>query len=297
VKKDLDSGRIRSQLLEDMGRGIDMGDWRELRSFIAWSQQRFPADHYALVIWNHGAGWRNTRSVSIDDATGNEIQTWQLPQALNVSPRLDMVIFDASLMQMLEVAYEIRNSTDVVVGSEESPPGEGYVYDGFLGDLAANPTMTAPQFGAKIVTRTLAAYGTGSNITQSALDTSKLQTVADKLSLFANSLSAHSSSQRAVLVAAREQAEHYLYSENKDLWHYAELVRANSNSAPLRNAATAVQQAIGDALIAEGHGSQHADSHGIAVYLPSPASYLTTYANLALSRVTDWDLWLQSQPP
>ncbi|MBM3495780.1 MAG: hypothetical protein FJX72_15860, partial [Armatimonadetes bacterium] len=104
-----------SQLVEDLGPNVDMGDWRELASFIRWTQQRYPADHYALVIWDHGAGWRSTRgaaaavrSVSIDDDTGNEIQTWELPQALNVSPKVDLLVFDASLMQMMEVAYEVR---------------------------------------------------------------------------------------------------------------------------------------------------------------------------------------------
>ena len=81
-----------------------------------------------------------------------------------------MVIWDASLMQRMEVAYEIKDHTDVVVGSEESPPGEGYVYDRFLSDLAANPNLSPAQFGTSIVTRTLQAYGRNNNRAQSALD-------------------------------------------------------------------------------------------------------------------------------
>jgi hypothetical protein len=38
-----------------------------------------------------------------------------------------------------------------------------------------------------------------------------------------------------------------------------------------------------------------ANSHGIAIYVPAPASYLTTYNALAWSAATTWDSWLPQQ--
>lgn len=307
VTKDNDTRTINSQLVEDMGANIDMGDWRELRKFILWTQERYPADRYALVIWNHGAGWRITRSadgsqrvaprsVSIDDSTNNEIQVWQLPAALNVTPKMDMVIFDASLMQMMEVAYEIRNSAQIMVGSEESPPGEGYVYDRFLADLAANPNMSAEEFGRRIVTRTIEAYGRSSNITQSALYLNRIQTVAERLDAFANALRANVGNNRAAMVNARLNAQSYTYPENKDLWHYAQLIRDTTGTVAIRNAVTALQTALSDAIYAEDNGSLLPNSNGLAIYIPAPSNYLPSYGNLALARSTAWDEWLKEQP-
>jgi len=310
VTKDSNENQVTSQIVQNMGTNIDMGDWRELRNFIQWGQQQYPADHYAVVIWNHGAGWRPTRagerrpsvprSVSIDDSTNNEIQTWQLAQVLDARSgqiqRLDMVIFDASLMQMMEVAYEIKDYIDVIVGSEESPPGEGYVYDRFLSDLAANPNMTAAQFGTSIVERTLEAYGRNNNLTQSALDTSRLATLASRISSFANTLEANISGSRDAMLFARRNAENYAYPDNKDLWHYAELIKQNTASTSLKASATDVQNAIDSATIAEDHGTINGNSHGIAIYVPSPIDYLSSYSNLSFSRSTDWDRWLQNQP-
>lgn len=34
------------------------GDPVTLADFITWGQQSFPAEHYAVVIWNHGGGWK-----------------------------------------------------------------------------------------------------------------------------------------------------------------------------------------------------------------------------------------------
>jgi len=307
ITRDNDTSRVNSQLAQDLGQSVDMGDWRELRNFILWAQQRYPADHYAVVIWNHGAGWRPTRdgtnrlpvfprSVSIDDDTQSEIQIWELPQALDVTPRMDMVIFDASLMQMAEVAYEIRDMAQVMVGSEESPPGEGYVYDSFLRDLTGNPSMTAAQFGTQIVERTIQDYGTSSNITQSAIDLSKMQNVVDKLHAFAISLMAHRSDSASAMTTARSDAQHYAYFDNKDLWDYADLIRARTSATDLRAAADNMKAAIEAALIAERHGTINGRSHGLAIYVPSPITYLTSYSNLALARTTDWETWLQNQP-
>ena len=38
-------------------REVNMGDPNTLKEFIVRSVQTYPADHYALVIWNHGTGW------------------------------------------------------------------------------------------------------------------------------------------------------------------------------------------------------------------------------------------------
>lgn len=305
IQRDANTSQVSSTIVQNMGTNVDMGDWRVLLNFITWAQTTYPADHYALVIWNHGAGWRPTRanrlasfprSVSIDDSTDNEIQTWQLPQALNVSPKLDMVIFDASLMQMTEVAYEIRDMASIVVGSEESPPGEGYVYNTFLTDLETNPNMSASTFGASIVNRTLESYGSSGNNTQSVIDLSQMSNVATKLNAFAVALQANTSSNIAVTRNARNNADSYAYPDNKDLYNYAELIRQATPTSSVKDAAASLETAITSAVLTEAHGSLHSGSHGIAIYVPDPSNYLTSYANLALARATSWGQWLQNQP-
>ena len=46
-----------SDVIETLGE-TNMGDWKHLAEFVAWTMSKFPAKHYALVIWNHGAGWQ-----------------------------------------------------------------------------------------------------------------------------------------------------------------------------------------------------------------------------------------------
>jgi hypothetical protein len=43
--------------LQDIGEA-DMGAPQTLTDFVTWGQTQFPAQHYMLIIWDHGQGWR-----------------------------------------------------------------------------------------------------------------------------------------------------------------------------------------------------------------------------------------------
>ena len=36
---------------------VNTGDPKNLTDFVVWSMERYPAERYALVLWNHGSGW------------------------------------------------------------------------------------------------------------------------------------------------------------------------------------------------------------------------------------------------
>ena len=144
IAPDRDQQSITSPLLADMGE-VDMASPQALHGFVSWAASEFPADHYALVLWNHGAGWRSrapggSRGIHFDDTSGTAMTMEGLRAALSALPaRIDLVAIDASLMGMLEVCYEIHEQTDYIVASEESPPGTGYPYDVILSRLVADP--------------------------------------------------------------------------------------------------------------------------------------------------------------
>ena len=43
--------------LQSLGK-TDSGDPNVLLDFVKWAKGNYPADHYALVLWNHGGGWQ-----------------------------------------------------------------------------------------------------------------------------------------------------------------------------------------------------------------------------------------------
>jgi hypothetical protein len=304
IRYDDNVNTITSPVLEEIGE-IDMGDPAALREFIAWGQSTFPAEHYLLIIWNHGSGWRGrtssapTRGVSFDDSSGAFIRTVDLPGAVQATPRLDVIAFDASLMQMLEIAYQMRDSCDFLVGSEESPPGHGYPYHYWLERLVARPTMTPRELGDTLATEMLRYYGTNSNITQSVLDMREVGGVAQAVDALGQALLAAAPAHSAALTDARDAAEHFAYIEYKDLYDYAARIRATVDDAQVRAATDGVMAAVERLVVTNVHGTQHPAAHGISIYVPAPQDYAisdTQYSALDFARDTVWDAWLAGQP-
>lgn len=52
-------GALDQDAVADLGE-TNTGDPQVLEDFIKWGAGKYPADHYLVVIWNHGAGWDDT---------------------------------------------------------------------------------------------------------------------------------------------------------------------------------------------------------------------------------------------
>ncbi|MCK4760855.1 MAG: hypothetical protein KAW12_01555 [Candidatus Aminicenantes bacterium] len=251
---------------QDLGEA-NMGDPAALVDFVNWSKTNYPASNYALSIWNHGDGWRGRseakpiKTVCWDDTDGDALYTAEVRAALTSCGGAQLIGFDACLMGMLEVAYEIKDYGQVMVGSEESEPGDGWPYNTIMADLTANPTWTASQLGSAIVDRYYASYGNG--YTQSALDLTNLSTLASTVSTFAQSM--------------------------RDNW--------NTDEAAVRSAAHDVMTQVNNTLINEKHGTAWPGAHGLAIYFPRIAgSFDPDYNGSIIKFAKDfqWDEFLQA---
>ena len=303
------SNNINSTLLQDMGTSIDMGSTQTLHEFITWGKANFPADHYCLIVWNHGNGWRRslsnldlTRAVSYDDEKGTSIQIWDLNQALG-SEHFDMISWDASLMQMMEVAYEIKDNTDYIIGSEESPPAEGLPYDLVFAPFRDNPTDTPKNLSKSFVDGMLAVTAYNSKkITQSVIDTSKLTTLASAISTLGTELKNNSVSLTADIQAARSATQAYsptsvrVYRDITDLCLHIE---ANTSIVSVLNASSAVRTALSDAVVWEGHNANSPNSHGLSIDFSSGSTFASSSSDYALMKMalsTQWDEFLTVAP-
>lgn len=111
---------------------------------------------------------------SYDDETGNHIDAWDLPEALGPIPS-DILAWDASLMQMLEVADEIPNATHYIVGSEESPPAPGYPYDAIFAHFRDDPDLPTLTLAQAFVDEFVGDPDyQGEKLTQSVIDPTRL---------------------------------------------------------------------------------------------------------------------------
>lgn len=293
VQKDDNASAVTSPVLMEIPRS-DMGSWEYLADFVAWSKARFPAKHYALIIWNHGSGWNKdfafeaSKGISYDDETNTHITTPQLAQLLQRTGKMDILSMDACLMQMIEVAYEVKDGADYVVASEETEPGDGYTYNTMLEPLVKNPLMGAANFSKVMVDAFTNHYQSiGQGATQSSIKTAALDGFRGRLDGLVDALVA--SNDLAVAKAAKTKTQSFYYSSNKDVYHFAKLV-AESTSVPEVSAAAKELMSFMDAEVVthnRAYGSRYANAFGLAAYMPS--YYSSAYDGLAWARDSKWD--------
>lgn len=298
-----------SELIQDMGPDVDMGDPQVLNDFITWGQTNYPADHYVLVLWNHGSGWKRgdddgppVRAFSFDDETGSSIDTWEIPAAM-AGKKVDIVAWDTSLMQMLEVAYELRTYVDYIAGSEESPPGEGYPYDLVFKPFRDNPSASPAALSKGFVDGMLAytPYNTR-KITQSVIDTSKLDEVATALSDLGTSLIANNAAVATAVKSARANAQSYSPSitrNYRDIQDVLEILLAAGLPIAVQNALANLDSAVKASVLWEGHNSNSPGSTGLSFDF-SPGGVFSTfggiYGQTKLGQDTTWDEFLLVSP-
>ncbi|MEW5950846.1 MAG: hypothetical protein GX447_09170 [Elusimicrobia bacterium] len=297
LAKDPFGKTINSPMIENLG-SINMGDYKEVIKFVRWAKTRYPAKKYMLILWNHGGGWTKDnpvadKGISYDEETGNNIDTPQLGKIVREAGKLDILASDACLMQMAEIAAEVRGGVDYLVGSEETEPGAGYTYYKILAPLAVNPYMT-PEALSKII---VLAYWDSNLIssgvaTHSVIKMSEVDGLMTRMDAFAKA--AMASGEKAKIKEARDSAQKYAIDDNKDLKHFADLTAAKVSNQALKAAAQSLSSFISSRLIIENKTSiiPSSNSNGIAVY--APASFVDgDYGEIKLATETKWDEFLK----
>lgn len=134
----------------------DMGDPATLADFLSFCEENYPADHTAVIFWNHGGG--SVAGVSFDELYDYDSLT--LPELYSAfetvyelsetNPTIDLVGFDACLMATIDTAYTLADVSNYMVASQEVEPGNGWNYTGWLEALAEDPSMDGAELGKAI---------------------------------------------------------------------------------------------------------------------------------------------------
>lgn len=181
---------ISSPILEEKG-AVDMSYPAALKEFLNYCMRDFPAQHYLLVLDDHGEGWRGS---CLDEVNGNGglLTMPELRSAIAESDlhRVDAIAFHACQMAMVEVAYELRECADYVMASQFVMPMEAVLGgDVWLTYLRENPDATPREFCESIVQSVGDAAGVrGKTIHYVLIDPAAMSELANKIGAFGNCL-------------------------------------------------------------------------------------------------------------
>ena len=125
-----------------------------LSDFLRFCQEEYPADHTALILWNHGGG---PFGYGNDSIYNGALSLRDIRTALSDvytpdmdNPPYDIIGFDACLMSSIEVTHALEGFGRFYCLSEESEPGDGWDYAPVLRAMTDDPTMSPASVAQKI---------------------------------------------------------------------------------------------------------------------------------------------------
>ena len=293
--KDSDSSIISSPVVQDLGE-VNMGSAITLQNFIQWSKSNYPAENYALILWDHGSGimfGNDLGGICWDDSNGNDYLT--VPELSSVLSNplysVDLIGFDACLMGGVEIHYQLKDNVDVIVGSEEITPLEGYPYDFILNFLRSDPLATPQQLGQQIVVLYDYSLPSYSYITQAAIKPLTADFI-NGLDNFINDLDDIAISQQNNIQIARQSSQEFDESSYIDLYDFANEIQKHC-SGPVDSSAQYIMNYISNIVIEEKHSNSRTGAHGLSIYFPNNyIGYSKIYELHAFASDLGWDEFL-----
>lgn len=282
----------------------NMGDPETLEDFIMWSLAQYPAEKYALILWNHG--WLTSicadSSHDWDLLTSSEIHATLNEVLVLTGTQLDVIGFAACFVGSIEMAYEVSEGAKIICASEEVVSSlRGYPYNSILSQLVASPTMNATAF-AMVLHDQFVAFNQGYVFEIYTHSVFNLTKVADELvpevSNLADQLNRILPTHiYEILDLIDDTATGYTIANWRDLYDFCQILAASIPDVETADAAENVLNALMNACIAEWHDVNSPDLHGLSIYLPSSIDdYVDFYTSTTLEWRSDtaWDEFVEA---
>jgi len=266
----------------------NMGDPRTLRDFIIWSISEYPAENYAIVLWDHGNG---IRGFGMDDIFGDYLTIREMEEAFSQGKQktgevFEFIGFDACLMATYEVALWLGPFAHYLVSSEEVEPGWGWDYKSILSSMESTLTSSISPDGKTIGKIIADSYMTHSkantalydnyeadrSVTLSVIDLSKVNKVKDKVEVLGDFLSKHITK----LEQAQSFAKTMQYTERYGIDYdgsagYADLYQLAENIAlsfpGMKPLADSLRSSVQETVVYNIRGDAKPNANGMSIFM------------------------------
>jgi hypothetical protein len=283
-------------LVDDLG-DVNTGDPVVLEDFIARGIRENPADHYALIISDHGASWPG---VGGDESTdGDALSLAEINEAISAGlnaagiAKLDLLGFDACLMATYEVASTLAPLADRLLASQELEPGHGWNYTA-LKTVVDNDGATVDELGAALIVGYEAqaiAEETAAEITLSFIDLTAMESVDAALATFsadlidrAASISPAVGRSLATTLRFGTDPDPEQDSFMSDLSMLAATIALEARATAVAESSNALVDAIDVAVIESISGQANGGATGLSIYFPPSAESLDpSYGELEIN--------------
>lgn len=271
----------------------DSGAPETLRGFLKWGFGRYPAKNRLVVIWNHGSGFRTVRRDIAYDESGTSLDMPEITgvfRKAGIGPRSRIAVlgFDACLMNMLEIAHHFRNHASIIVGSQQTEPGDGWPYHRVL--QSCNETKSPRDLAKFIVDAYIRDYQRQGEqgVTQSAVDTAKTGHAMKALSDLGIQLVRGGEKALRAVRARRLGLQSFAYADYVDAVHMGTVIGKAVTDPVVKNSAAELVKAVKACVISsKTYGAGVKNANGLSVWFPPQRDQYIAFR----SKYTAMDFW------
>ncbi|MGC9323465.1 MAG: clostripain-related cysteine peptidase [Desulfomonilia bacterium] len=295
IIKDSDPAVLGSDLT-DIG-NKDMTDPQTLTEFITWAAWKYPAEHYLLLLWGHGSGWKSSPSSSLvskgmftdqtSSGTAHLMAISELAEAVHDSTVVfDLINLDSCLMGMYEVAHAFKDISQYLTVSEGLYPIDGDPYAEILESLRKNPQMNGCGLADIILDACREFYEPrGIRFTKSAIDLSRVHELRTALSQLVDVLLLDFDTHVPTILDARESSVSFTYTTDQyashDLGDFLDRLDERTDDGEVSGAIHFLRHEL-DACVSANEvftpldGDPVLRSQGLSIYLPASTQVSST---------------------
>ena len=260
----------------------NMGDPDTLVDFLSFCNENYPADHKMVLFWDHGGG--TPSGAALDENYDSDSLT--LPELRKAfestcepsaeNQPYDIIGFDTCLMATIDVASIFKDIGKYLVASEETEPGIGWCYDGWVKTFAENDKINTVDLCKNICDTYYKACEENElaeEVTLSVTDLSKVSAVEEAYSAFGdealmNMLSDDTFYAKYDRYAKKAQN----YGGNTDKSGYSDMADlgdlVNKSKKIMPSSSDALESALSDAVVYQVMGDYRKKASGLSCYYP-----------------------------
>lgn len=282
----------------------NMGCPETLLRFILWGIRTYPADHYMIVLCGHGNGTDDDylmKDENPPDALSVPELRWVFDSIKDEFPDLtiDILGFDACMMSMAEVLYELRGSIDYIVGSEGYGRNAGWPYRDILSELNHETDMPPEKLARIIVEKYIKFYKNyvyaGVSVDQSALKVKEFENIKNAVRRLVQVIKPRLSNDnfKKALILAHWETQSYGGEVFVDISDFCKRLRYFYDESLVQIACRNVESAVRRCCLKScTSGAAFQYSYGISMYFPW--NYVAPhYRNIDFSKDSEWLSFLQ----
>ena len=285
---------------------VDMDDPMTLYNFVKYAIGNYPADRYFLDLWNHGGG---VFGVCTDDESEefrilrpNQVREAVSEACSETNSHIDILGFDACVMSMVEVGYEMKDTADIMIASEMNIPFVGWPYEAIMSYLSHNPEVDPVTLSKALTKMYVEFYGPGYLVQLSAIDLDLLADFTLSLDSLAGYLSLNADRYGDLVRDARREAlfeptSYKNYNSFVDVYRFAWNLTQTVSQNKLANLAGQVMQKLNAAVFANeftsSQGRLETRVYGFSIFFPNTEALYTPFYEVYVPMFVNATGWVE----